>query len=220
MTLFDSQTPAAAHALAAAAGTDMGPVAGEPSTPVGGKAAGPMPHVVGVDLSLAGTGIASLAGATTTSTAGKRGDTLQQRQRRLHHMRQRVVAEVSRHGDPDLIVIEGPSYSSKNPGSAHDRSGLWWLLIDVFTIRGWQVIEASPSTRMKYATGRGNASKDEVLAAAIKRLPIDVANHNEADAAWLAAIGHALLGDALAVLPETHRAALTVLRPQLEGIAS
>jgi crossover junction endodeoxyribonuclease RuvC len=117
--------------------------------------------------------------------------------------------------DPDLIVIEGPSYGSKNAGSQHDRSGLWWLLIDVFTIRGWRVIEASPSTRMKYATGKGMVAKELVFAAAIKRLPVDVNNSDEADAAWLCAIGHDLLGEPLVEMPVLNRSALVALQPQL-----
>jgi len=210
MTLFDTTTPVA------------DPLGDGQTGPAGdgqGKAHDPAgPLVIGVDLSLTGTGIASLHGAVKIASSGKKDATLAQRQQRLRHLRQRIVAVVGQHGDPDLIVIEGPSYGSKNAGSQHDRSGLWWLLVDVFTIRGWRVLEVPPSTRMKYATGKGMVDKDVVLAAAIKRLPIDVTNNDEADAAWLCAIGHDLLGDPLTDLPATHRAALNSVRPRLHDL--
>jgi crossover junction endodeoxyribonuclease RuvC len=214
------ETPAAAdRALGAAAGADAGPAGGEV---LASMPAGPA-HVVGLDLSLTSTGIACAHGARTIESAGKKGATLAQRQQRLRHLRTQIIAGVAlcagQQRDPDLIVIEGPSYSSKNAGSAHERSGLWWLLIDVFTIRGWRVIEAAPSTRMKYATGKGMVAKELVFAAAIKRLPIDVNNGDEADAAWLCAIGHALLGAPLVQLPAAHRDALTPLRAHMGDLA-
>jgi len=213
MTLFDTTPTAPALGAVGALAGPAGDGKGKTHDP-----AGPV-HVVGVDLSLTGTGIATHHGAVKIVSAGKKDATLSQRQQRLRHLRQRIITVVSQHGDPDLIVIEGPSYGSKNAGSQHDRSGLWWLLIDVFTIRGWRVIEVSPSTRMKYATGKGQVDKDVVLAAAIKRLPIDVTNDDEADAAWLCAIGHDLLDQPLCDMPAAHRSALEPLRSHLpEGI--
>lgn len=55
------------------------------------------------------------------------------------------------------------------------------------------------------------------MTAAVRRLPQDVDNNNAADACWLVALGCALLGQPLVDLPANHRAALDVLRPQLEG---
>ena len=98
-------------------------------------------------------------------------------------------------------------------GSAHDRAGLWWWLIRDLSKLAVRVIEIPPSTRAKFITGKGNASKDTVLVAAIKRLPIDVANNNEADAAVLAAIGHDLLGQPICDLPALNRASIDKHRP-------
>lgn len=214
-------TTPAAHALGAAGALPVAqdPGDGSGTSPVAlrGEAqpAGPVHHVVGVDLSLTCTGVASRRGAVSIESTGKKDATLAQRRQRLRHLRTRIITAVGRHGDPDLIVIEGPSYGSRNAGSTHDRSGLWWLLIDVFTIRGWRVIEIAPSSRMKYATGKGMVDKDVVLAAAIKRLPIDVVNGDEADAAWLCAMGHDLLHQPLCDMPAAHRTALDIVRPRL-----
>jgi crossover junction endodeoxyribonuclease RuvC len=216
MTLFNTETPVASTA-------HQVPVAGQGRTGDCGEAVAhpvrPAHRVVGVDLSLTRTGVASCDAAVSIESTGRKDATLPQRQQRLRHLRQLVIAACERGGEPDLIVIEGPSYSSKNAASQHDRSGLWWLLIDAFTIRGWRAIEVAPSTRMKYATGKGMVSKDVVLASAIKRLSIDVTNNDEADAAWLCALGHELLGSPIVDLPQDHRAALVAVRARTGDLA-
>ena len=55
----------------------------------------------------------------------------------------------------------------------------------------------APQSRAKYATGRGNAPKDQVLAATIKRYPhLDIIDNNAADAVLLASAGLRVLGSA------------------------
>jgi crossover junction endodeoxyribonuclease RuvC len=63
--------------------------------------------------------------------------------------------------------------------------------------------------RAKFCTGRGNAAKDEVLAAAIKRWPeLDIADNNQADALILAMMGAQWAGAITGEFPSTHLAAL------------
>lgn len=210
------KTPAVAGApVPAAAGHNAGRVV------EGETSAARSVHVVGLDVSLTATGIACAYHATVIPSAGKRDDTLAQRQQRLRRVRSQIIRTIADWVvEPDLIVIEGPSYNSKNAASSHDRSGLWWLLIDVFTVRGWKVVEVPPKSRMKYATGSGSAPKDAVLAAAVRRLPFDDINdNNAADAAWLCAIGHDLLGQPLVQLPAAQHAAIDIYRlpPDREG---
>ncbi|NUS59160.1 MAG: hypothetical protein HOV66_30530, partial [Streptomycetaceae bacterium] len=74
---------------------------------------------------------------------------------------------------------------------------------------GHEVVEVTTGGVKKYATGKGNAGKDEVLAAVVRRYPdVEVSNNNEADALVLRAMGCDHLGQPLAVVPQTHRAAL------------
>lgn len=208
VTLFD-----AIHApVVATAGIDAGPASRGTATVAPAAAAavvaGPAPHVVGVDLSLTATGVATRHSAELITSTGHRDDTLIDRRARLNHIRYRVISWCQA---ADLVVIEAPSFGSRG-GSAHDRAGLWWLVVSALIHRDIAVIDISPKTRAKYATGRGNAGKDEVLTAAVRRLPIDVDNNNTADAAWLCAIGHDLLGAPLAPLPAAHRSAIDGLR--------
>lgn len=152
--------------------------------------------MVGVDLSLTGTGLSRfVAGRIDTDlikTIGRKTDTLQDRSERLtgiaHDVRTFALAA-------SLIVIEAPSYGSKH-GAQHDRSGLWWLVVNDLIQSGHEVATVSPQGRAKYATGKGNADKDSVLASAIRRYPdAMITNNNVADAVILGAMGKRRLGE-------------------------
>lgn len=117
-------------------------------------------------------------------------------------------------GDVGTWAIEGPSIGSKNAAAAHDRSGLWWLLVDAITGSGYfgTPIVVPPTVRAKYATGKGNAGKDEVIASVIRRNPhAPIDNNDQADAYVIAHIAARLAGDPQDDLPATHLAALDKL---------
>lgn len=194
-----------------------------------------MTRILGVDPSLTGTGLALLdtddhlvIPTWTIETKGKADANLLDRWERLsditgqvhntalgfgpggnHHPRELPV---------DLAVIEAPAFSRNNAGT-WDRAGLWWRIVDGL-ISITTVIQIPPTTRAKYATGKGTAGKDEVLLAVAKRYPhVDVKNNNEADALVLAAIGAHLAGHPIDELPKTHLDALAkVARPA--GVAA
>lgn len=180
--------------------------------------------VVGIDLSLTSTGIAEIRWGdldapddTTVATrriqsAGRAGASLADRQARLHRLAGQVVEWAAY---ADLTVIEGPSLGQARQGGQHDRSGLWWLVIDLLTDAYDSVaVEVPPACRSKYACGKGNAPKDAVLAAVIRRYPdIDVTGNDVADALTLAAMGARHLGHPIeASLPQTHLDAMTRIR--------
>lgn len=112
----------------------------------------------------------------------------------------------------DLVIIEGPAFSTNN-GMAHERAGLWWRLFEHFAREvNVQTEVIGPTLRAKYATGRGNAGKDEVLAGALRRYPsAPITNNNEADAVVLAAMGARWLGKPIDDLPKTHTDAMKTL---------
>lgn len=165
----------------------------------------PGPRVVGIDLSLASTGIGIIddyQGYVHRITTGKlRG-----------HARLKMIAgEVVRHcKGADLVVIEGPAYNAKQ--GAFDMGGCWWTVTHYLWRNGISVVSVQPSQLKKYATGTGagpNSSKDRVLAAAIRRYPgVDITGNDEADAFVLAAMGADWLGHPIAKVPEACRAAV------------
>lgn len=111
------------------------------------------------------------------------------------------------------VYLEGPSYGSAGQAT-HDIAGSWWNVYRTLTDdHGCLVHVIPPAIVKQYATGKGNAAKDAVMAAVIKRYPdIDILNNDVADAAALLALGLRLNGMPLeAELPATHLKALEKL---------
>ena len=175
-------------------------------------------RIVGLDLSLTATGVAIVSSRVTVHTVTSKGSkdaTLDQRAERLAGLVGDTLygARCGALGvKADLVVIEQPAFS-RTTGHHHDRSGLWWLVVDAMRVNSFPVVEVTPSGLKKYATGRGNAGKDEVLLAVARRFPdVEVTNNNEADALVLAAMGARYLGRPIDDMPKSHLTALDAVR--------
>lgn len=165
--------------------------------------------VVGIDPSLTSTGVARVhpdgsIGVERVRSRGTRADTWAMRAARIVDL---TVAVVEASAGASLAVIEGPAYAQGARGSSHDRSGLWWAIA---TALPCPLAVVTPTGRAKYATGRGNAGKDEVLLAVARRYPgAPVDGNDTADALILAAMGARHLGMPVeASLPVAHLAAM------------
>lgn len=170
-----------------------------------------MSRVLGLDLSLTATGLALIdtpGGAVVdTWTHGTKpgSTTLGGRLYRLAD----IVHQITCLDDVELAVVEGPSLGQRAQAGTFERAGLWWLAIAGLIERGVRVVEVPPSTLKRYATGKGNASKDAVLLAVARRYPhVDVQSNDEADALVLAAMGARHLGSPIDDLPKAHLAAM------------
>jgi len=170
--------------------------------------------VAGIDPSLTATGVAVLdtdgpvwAVGTVKSTPPKNADAAAQLTR-IQLLVRSVELRLLEH-PLDLAVIEAPAFS-KNNGMAHERAGLWWMLFQMLMEQGCRVLVVKPNVRAKYATGKGNAGKDEVMLAVSRRYAdCLISNNNEADAVVLAAMGARHGGDPVeSQLPQLHQAAM------------
>lgn len=140
-------------------------------------------RVIGLDLSLTSVGVAVPGGMLHTiepahgaEDPGARLDELSRR-----------VWDVVMGARPHLAMIEGYAFAGKNTRGHHGvvelggcvRRDLWRASVAVVVV--------SPKTLKKYATGNGNASKEQMVEA----LPEEVVarNDDEADAWWLRQIG-------------------------------
>lgn len=173
------------------------------------------PRVVGIDLSIASTGLADSSGRTArVHSQGHIHDPLATKVARHRDIADRILAFVDYVGDDgpelaDLVVIEGPSYGSI-AGQQHNLGGLWWRVVDRI-VDDVPVVVIEPSKRAKYATGT-TAKKEAVTIAALRRyepLGWHVTGNDIADAVVLMAMGRRLLGHPIErSLPVTHLAAL------------
>lgn len=164
--------------------------------------------MVGIDLSLTSTGLATPAEVQRVRSKGVAKDSLALRYARLLALHDQVLAAATRPRLPNLVVIEGPSVNSRY-GHAHDRSGLWWLVVGGLFEMEVPVAVMAPAARCKYATGKGSAPKDTVLSETVRRYRRFAVDGNDtADALVLCAAGMDRLGHPLVDLPQTHRAAL------------
>lgn len=181
-----------------------------------------MTRILGVDPSLTGTGLALLdtddhlvIPTETVTSTGKATASTDERLERILTIVETVIYKTVAH-KTQLAVIEAPAFSRNNAGT-WDRAGLWWLLVSRLAEARIETVTIPPTTRAKYATGRGNAGKDEVLLAVAKRYPhVDVRDNNQADSLVLAAIGAHLVGHPIDELPKSHLDALAKV-PALPG---
>jgi crossover junction endodeoxyribonuclease RuvC len=175
------------------------------------------PGVLGVDLSLTGTGLAnSLGWSATLKPPAKLRDVA-----RIEWIRNAIVLDHLT--GVDLVVIEGPSYGSARQAQSghHERAGLWWVVVRSLWRRGVSYAVVSPKGRAKYATGNGNAGKDDVIREVTRRFDWFEGDNNQADALVLAAMGADHLGVPMVTMPQIHRVALdAVAWPEMVGAAA
>ena len=179
-------------------------------------------RVLGVDLSLASTGVAAVRidpvaadvsrqriELARIQTKGSVGATVPQRLARHQQIIDAIQAHHQKHlGYVDLIVIEGPSYAQRTQAGEHERAGLWWRVAQ--WAAGCPLAVVPPSLLKKYAAGKGNAAKDAVLASVIRRYPFaEVDGNDVADALVLAAMGARALGHPIDDMPKVHIEAMT-----------
>lgn len=174
--------------------------------------------VLALDVSLTCTGYAS-----TWTAAASSGVLVPPREasagiERLAWIRE---AALTLSEESDLVVLEGYSFGSKGRATV-SLGELGGVVRVALWEAGVPVVEVSPSGRAKYATGAGNASKDAVLAAAIRRFGYTGHLHDEADALVLLRMAqdHYALEGRVDV-PTNHRAALgAVAWPTPEALSA
>lgn len=176
--------------------------------------------VVGIDLSLASTALAALHVGTgelylhRVKSTGKTTDTLAMKVERYRTLSTKIV-DAALVCSPVAVAIEGAQFSTSKDTSAHRRAGLWWRTVDLIDAAGIPVVEIPVSTVKKWGTGKGNAGKDMMLAAAVRRWT-QVTQNDEADAAHLADLLAYLVGGE--VVPRTKGRDAVVAKVARDGL--
>lgn len=163
-------------------------------------------RVLGLDLSLTGTGICLPDGSThTLKTNAKDGD------RRLLHIGHAIANALA--PGADLAVVEDLPIHAKSAGITGMVHGVARAAL---LEAGVPYVLVSPATLKKFATGKGNGDKTPMAIAALKRADREFPDDNQCDAAWLRWAGLDALGQPEFPLPADQRAALDkVTWPQL-----
>jgi Holliday junction resolvasome RuvABC endonuclease subunit len=158
-------------------------------------------RVLGLDLSIAATGVA--AGDQLFTIRGKPADG----DRRLQVIRNTVQA-ICIEERIELTVVEDLPFHAKAAGvTGMVQGAVRTILLDLDV----PYVTVPPATLKIYATGKGNATKPDIRMALYQRADLDIRDDNQADAWWLRALGMDYLGCAPLQLPVTHRRALDKL---------
>jgi Holliday junction resolvasome RuvABC endonuclease subunit len=120
-------------------------------------------NLVGLDLSLTSTG-ASCGGTTSSFSTSLRGA------ERLSFLSSGII-EYCKINEAQIVLVEGYSFSSRN-SQAHSIGELGGCVRMKLWECGIPFIEVPPKCRAKFATGKGNAGKSEVISAISARTGI------------------------------------------------
>jgi Holliday junction resolvasome RuvABC endonuclease subunit len=164
-------------------------------------------RVVGLDLSITGTGVAhTVEGAVCThvvKTNPKDGDL------RLESIR-RAVAQYAE--DADLALIEAPTPRSATSVISGMVQGVVRLQLLEMGVRYGTLM---PASLKKYATGKGSGDKIPMALAALKRAGLEFPDDNQCDAFWLWVAANDHLGQPVFDLPALNRESLSKIK--MEG---
>lgn len=119
--------------------------------------------ILGLDLSLTSTGV-SINGQTSTIAVKSIEE------RRLQEIRDAVLGIVQTN-NAMICIIEDYAFSARH-SQAHKIGELGGVIRLALFENGTPFIEISPTARAKFATGRGNAAKTEVVSAISARTGI------------------------------------------------
>ncbi|MFF8817839.1 hypothetical protein ACF07D_07570 [Leucobacter sp. NPDC015123] len=156
--------------------------------------------ILGVDFSLTSTGVCSIQDgeAECITVKSKKEAVWHEFPKRVNGIAYEIDFWANPGVEPERaqVVLETPAFAATS--SSLDRMfGGWWMFVDALAGCGFEPpLLVTPAQVKKYATGKGNAAKDAVLASVFKRYPdVDVSGNDQADALVLAAIGAAVMGE-------------------------
>ena len=135
-------------------------------------------NLLGLDLSLTSTGYAH-NGNTGVISTNEKGV---QRLKTISETIKKIVLE----NDVDVVIVEGYSFASRS-GQAFSIGELGGVVRLCLFELGVPFVEVPPTCRAKFATGKGNASKNEVISAISAKTGITWGNPGADDKcdAWI-----------------------------------
>src|SRR5690625_4032004 len=144
---------------------------------------------VGIDLSTK-TGLVILDESGQVQTAKEITSKVKKDPERMIDLTEQLLEHLE---DDDVIAIEGFSYGSRGRGMSFQFGYGYAVRIAMWTANKPYLI-VTPSQLKKYATGKGNSSKDNMILPIYKKWGFEHDSDNVRDAYVLAQIARALKG--------------------------
>lgn len=164
-----------------------------------------------LDLSLTATGVSTAQGSGVISYKIPPQASDLERVKRLRYLGVQIDRACN---GADVVMIEGHSFNSKNT-HGHSLGELHGVVKVTLLQRGIPFVIIPPTVLKKYACGKGNVGKDEVLATAV-RDGFPGHDNNAADAWWLRHMGNAHYLNNNEIAPKYRHVVVTSIRwPQL-----
>lgn len=154
-----------------------------------------IPLIAGIDLSLTGTGIILLQGEKILQQKlikSKPTKTPLEEVKRLRGIIDGIPLALEGQ-KVTLAVIEGLAFMARNTTALVQLAGLSYLLRDELADYQIPFLIVAPTSLKKFAIGKGNAGKDEMMLAVFKKWGETLVNDNLSDAYALARVGEAFL---------------------------
>lgn len=145
--------------------------------------------MMGIDASLTATGVAILSKGKIKHFVLSPPKGMDRGAARLFWFYHEFTELLARY-KPVFVAIEGYSFGSKNGREALGELG-GILRMALFNANREPLV-VPPTSLKTFATGSGNAPKDQVMMQAYKRWGIETGNNNECDACVLAIMGLAV----------------------------
>jgi crossover junction endodeoxyribonuclease RuvC len=153
---------------------------------------------IGIDPSLTGTAVCFYTPGQATQPHAERYSSkprpgLDGRIARYEGLVSRIIAPCVE-AMPAIILIEGYSYGSKGKAILDIAEFGGLLRHGLLTEFDCPIIEVPPTALKKWATGKGNANKTQVVSAIVRRYGCDYDSDDEYDAFALARMAAQVLG--------------------------
>jgi len=149
-----------------------------------------MRNYIGLDPSTTGTGLVVLDKKGKVLVEKEITTKEKQDPQRFIDIAEQVINHIS---FDDKVLIEGFSYGSRGRGVS-TQYGVGWIIRAFLVDQHINYIEVSPGGLKKFATGKGNTSKDNMILPIFKRWGFEHDSNDVRDAYVLAQIGRAIDG--------------------------
>lgn len=186
-------------------------------------------RVLGIDSSLTGTGLAEaefspwppsslprrddepctpfVELSTVGASRSKPGDTWLAKARRVHEVLEQI-AEVLDDGRWDAVGLEELAYGAQGTALVV-LHWLWGEVVNLVRLREIPLYLVNVAGVKKFATGKGNAKKDQVMLAMANRYPqFGIADNNQSDALAVSMMTSRIIGAPFDTMPVAHHDAL------------